>query len=154
MRISNSYIKTAREGSSNETAMTLVEVVMSLLISSVALSCMVTGYVFSINAAERSALSLAATTRASERLEETRAARWDVASFPVVDQLQASNFAQNFVVLDMSGSGTNVTWATNTTSIYTVSTDPPLRGIRVDCVWRFRGQQWVTNTVETVRAPD
>jgi hypothetical protein len=24
----------------------------------------------------------------------------------------------------------------------------------VDCVWQFRGTEWITNTIETIRAPD
>jgi len=154
MRISKSYMKPVWPRCPNNTAMTLIEVVMSMLISTVAMGCMVSGYVFSINSAEKSALSLAATGRALERLEETRSARWDVASYPVVDQLQASNFPPSSVVLDVSGSGSGTTYATNRTSIFTVSTDPQLRGVRVECVWRFRDQRWVTNSVETVRAPD
>lgn len=134
--------------------MTLIEVVMSLLISAVALGCMVSGYVFSIESAERSSLSLAAATRALERLEETRSAQWDEASYPVADQLQASNFPQTVVILDVAGAGTNITYATNLTTIWPVSSDPPLRGIRVDCVWSFRNQQLITNSIETVRAPD
>ncbi len=133
--------------------MTLVEVTMSLLITAVAVGCMVSGYVFSVTSAERSGMAFVATARAQERLEATRCAQWDVASYPVKDQLISSNFPTTVVTLDVSGASTNVTLATNYTTIYTVSTDPPLRGIRVDCVWRFR-QQWITNSVETVRTPD
>ena len=154
MRISKSYMKMARPGYPTEAALTLIEVVMSLLISAVAVGCMVSGYVFSINFAEKSALSLAATTRATERLEQTRSARWDVLTFPVIDELTGTNFPQTIVELDVAGSGTNVTYATNQTTISSVSTDPPLRSIRVECVWSFRNQQLMTNTIQTVRAPD
>ncbi|HWN96141.1 MAG TPA: hypothetical protein VNT99_13975, partial [Methylomirabilota bacterium] len=116
--------------------------------------CMVSGYMFSINSAERSALSLAATARATERLEETRSAKWDIMSYPIIDELTNTSFPKTFVVLDVAASGTNVTYATNFTTIYPVSSDPPLRGIRVDCVWRFRDLSLITNTVETVRGPD
>jgi hypothetical protein len=57
-------------------------------------------------------------------------------------------------VLDMSGSGTGVTYATNYTQITTVSTNPPLKRIRVDCVWMFQTGQLMTNTIETCRSPD
>jgi hypothetical protein len=58
------------------------------------------------------------------------------------------------VQLDVSGSGTGVTHAVVRTDIFPISSDPPLRGIRVDCVWSFRGLQKITNSIETVRAPD
>jgi len=128
--------------------------VVAMLIAGIAVSCMVSGYMFSINSAERSALSLAATARATERLEETRSAKWDIMSYPIIDELTNTSFPKTFVVLDVAASGTNVTYATNFTTIYPVSSDPPLRGIRVDCVWRFRDLSLITNTVETVRGPD
>jgi prepilin-type N-terminal cleavage/methylation domain-containing protein len=134
--------------------MTLVEVIIALLISAVAVGCMVSGYVFSVNSAERSGLSMAATARAAERLEETRSARWDILSFPVIDELVATNFSKTVVKLDLSGSGSGITYATNITTIYQAATEPPLKGIRVDCIWTFRGTQVFTNSVETIRAPD
>ena len=128
---------------------------MSLLIATVAVGGLVSGYIFTINSSEKAGLSLAATARAVERIEQTRAARWDILSYPVVDnELQPSNFPMQVVVLDLAGAGTNTTSATNFTSIFEVSSDPPLRGVRVDCVWSFRGLQTVTNSVETVRSPD
>ncbi len=150
-RISN---RSARPRRATEAGMTLVEVVIALLISGVAVACMVSGYVFSINSAERSGLSLAATARAMERLEETRCATWDILSYPVVDQLWSSNFPNTVVKLDISGSGSGVTYATNVTTIFQVSADPPLRGIRVNCIWTFRRMNLMTNSIETVRGPD
>ena len=134
--------------------MTLVEVVIALLISAIALACMASGYVFSINSAERSGLSLAATARAMERLEETRGAKWDTTSFPIVDELQSTNFPDTVVKLDISSSGSGITYATNVTTIFVASADPLLKGIRVSCIWTFRKVQLMTNSVETVRAPD
>lgn len=134
--------------------MTLIEVIIALLISAVAIGCMVSGYVFSVNSAERSGLSMAATARAMERLEETRSARWDILSFPVIDELVPTNFPPTVVMLDLSGSGSGVTYATNVTMIYQAAADPALKGIRVDCIWTFRGTQVFTNRVETIRAPD
>ncbi len=134
--------------------MTLIEVVIALLISSVAVSCMVSGYVFSIGSAERAALSLAAGNQAMERLEETRSARWDLLSYPQIDELKSANFTNEVVVLDVSGSGNGVTYATNITTIYKISDEPPLRGIRVECIYRFDGKQLITNIAETARGPD
>ena len=89
-----------------------------------------------------------------ERLEETRSARWDTASWPVVDQLVATNFPDEVVSLDMPGSTTGGTSATIKTTDFPNFTHPPIRGIRVDCIWQFRGVEMITNTIETIRAPD
>ncbi len=134
--------------------MTLVEVVMSLAISGLALGGIINGYIYCARSSEKAALSLAANARAMERLEETRSAKWDTASWPIVDQLVATNFPSKVVTLDLSGSGIMETTATIQTSISQISTAPPLKRIRVDCIWQFNGNQRMTNTIETCRAPD
>ena len=134
--------------------MTLVEVVMSLAIYGLALGGIVNGYVFCARSSEKAALSLAANARAMERIEETRSAKWDTASWPVVDQLVATNFPSKVVTLDLSGSGAVKTPATINTEISQISLTPPLKRIRVDCIWQFNSVQRVTNTIETCRAPD
>ena len=134
--------------------MTLVEVVVALGLSGLTVAAIVSGYVFSTTLAEKSALSLAASARAMERIEETRSATWDTSSWPQVDQLVATNFPDKTVTLDLSGTGTGITYATNFTQISQISTDPPLKRIRVDCVWLFNGSLMVTNTIETCRSPN
>jgi len=89
-----------------------------------------------------------------ERLEETHSAQWDTASWPVVDQLAATNFPDEVVSLDMPGSASGGTSATIKTKISQISLTPPIRDIRVDCIWQFRGVETITNTIETIRAPD
>ncbi len=137
-----------------ETGMTLVEVVVALSISGLAVGAIVSGYLFSATSAEKSALALAANARAMERIEETRSARWDTASSPAVDELVSTNFPSKVMTLDLSGSGSGITYATNFTDITMVSVSPPLKRIRVDCVWKFQGSKPLTNTIETCRAPD
>ena len=134
--------------------LTLVEVVVALAISAVAVAGIVTSYLFSIGSAQKSALSLAAGARAVERVEETRSAKWDTSSWPPVDQLMASNFPQQVIVLDKDGTGRTTQYATNLTEISQISANPPLKLIHVDCVWNFKGNQLITNSVETCRAPD
>lgn len=134
--------------------MTLMEVLVALGISGLTVSAVVTGYVFCVNSAEQSALTLAASAKAMERIEQTRCATWDTASFPVIDQLLSTNFPDVPVQLDLSGSGNGITWATNCVMISQITTNPPLRRIRVDCVWQFKNSRWMTSTVETCRAPD
>jgi len=134
--------------------MTLMEVVLSLAISALAVAGIVSGYIFSTASAQKWALSLAANARALERIEQVRGARWDTAIWPNVDQVQSSNFPTEIVALDCSGSGAVTVYATNTTQITSISTDPPLKRVRVDCVWQFKGSSLQTNTIETCRAPD
>jgi hypothetical protein len=133
--------------------MTLAEVVMALSITGLAVGGIVSGYAYCSSSAEKAALSLAASARALERLEEARSAQWITSTWPITDQLVASNFPSRPVKLDLSGSGKHVTAATVHTEISSVSTNPPLKRIRVDCIWSFRGVR-VTNSIETFRAPD
>jgi type II secretory pathway pseudopilin PulG len=135
-------------------AMTLMEVIVAFAISGLAVAGIVYGYVFSINSAQMFSLSLAANAQAIEQMEQIRAAPWDSTSSPVIDQVVASNFPSQVVTLDLSGAGTGVTYATNYVQITTISTNPPLKRVRVDCVWLFGTSQLMTNTVETCRAPD
>ena len=135
------------------TGMTLAEVVIALSITGLAVGGIVSGYAFCTASAEKAALSLSASARAMERLEETRSAQWITSSWPVVDQVNATNFPNKVVTLDMSGDGKGITSATLQTEIFQISTNPPLKRIRVDCIWRFKGAL-VTNTIETCRAPD
>ena len=133
--------------------MTLIEVTVAMAITGLTVGGIISGYIFCTTSAERSALSLAATTRALERIEETRGAKWDMASWPAVDNLVATNFPSKVVTLDLSGAGTASTPGTLATDISQISASPPLKRIRVDCIWKFKGK-WITNTIETCRAPD
>jgi type II secretory pathway pseudopilin PulG len=134
--------------------LTLVEVVVALAISVISVAAIVSGYLFSIASAQRSSLSLAASAKAMERIEETRSAKWDTQSWPTVDQLVATNFPEEVVVLDQMSSNVRITYGTNQTRILQVSTNPPLKKIHVDCIWSFNGTRLLTNSVETCRAPD
>ena len=135
--------------------MTLAEVVVALAIASLTVASLVGGYISSTLAAEKAGLSMAANTRALERLEDTHGARWNV--WESVDELVATNFPSKLVALDLSGQGAGVSYGTNYTSITQISVSPQLRRVRVDCVWRFQNRQFstlFTNTVETLRGPD
>jgi prepilin-type N-terminal cleavage/methylation domain-containing protein len=136
-------------------AFTLVEVVISLAVVGLMVAGTLTGYMMAIQRAEWSGYSLAAQSLALQQLEQTRASKWDPDASPAVDQLVSANFPARTNVLDVLNTGTNVIWATNFTTIQTVSTSPPLRYVRVDCVWRPKpGSHLFTNTVATYRAPD
>ena len=133
---------------------TLVEVVISIAITGISLGAIVAGYIYSAKVAEWSAYSLAANSLAMQRLEQCRAAKFDVLTTPIVDELVQANFPNKPEILDLPRNGDNVTYATNYTTITTVSANPPLKMIRVDCVWPFKGQGVYTNTFVTYRAAD
>ncbi len=134
--------------------MTLVEVVIALAITGVTLGGIISGYIYCTTCAVKAELVQAASARAMERIEEARSAQWDTSVWPNVDQLVATNFPNVIVSLDMPGSGSGGTSATIMTTISQLSSSPPTRRIRVDCIWKFRGAELITNTIETVRAPD
>ena len=116
---------------------------------------MIYGYVMSAQRAEWSAYSLAAQALASQRLEQMRAAKWDLRGSPIVDELTTSNFPTIAnQILDIPVSGTNIAYARSITTISNVASGGyDLKLIRVDCVWSF-GQRTYSNTVVTCRAPD
>ena len=134
--------------------MTLVEVLVAFMISGLGVAGIVSGYVFANTSAEKFAFSMAANAQASQYLEQMRSAQWDVSIYPAIDQLTVSNFPTKVVILETAGSSAQTNYATNYVQISTVSTDPPLRRIRVDCVWGFRGPKLYTNTIESFRAPN
>ena len=134
--------------------MTLVEVVIALGISVLTVAGIVTGYIYCTTANVKDSLYMAANGQAMQRLEEARSARWDTSSYPAVDELVATNFPDKLVTLDLSGNRAAVTRATIRTEITQLSDTPPLRKIRVDCIWSVKGDELVTNTIETCRAPD
>jgi prepilin-type N-terminal cleavage/methylation domain-containing protein len=134
--------------------MTLVEVMVALAITGLMLAGIVSGYIFCTNSAVKDSLYMAANARAMERMEETRSAIWAPYRAVPTNQLVAANFPDKVVTLDMSGSSTNVVSATIQTAISQISASPPVMRIHVDCIWQFQGAEWVTNSIETCRAPD
>jgi hypothetical protein len=85
-------------------------------------------------------------------LEQVRAAKFDPRGTPATDQLMSSNFPPQTYVLDVGTSVGPATYATNTTTILTISTNPPLKMIRVDCTWFYPRRGMFTNSVYTYRA--
>jgi Tfp pilus assembly protein PilV len=133
---------------------TLVEVLVSILILTMAVVATVNGYIFSVHRAEWSAHSLAAHSLAMQRMEQVRAAKWDLVAYPAVDQVVQTNFPVAVDLLDLPASGTNIAYATNFTTISLVSSNPPFKLVRVVCVWPFPGRGLFTNTVISYRSPD
>jgi type II secretory pathway pseudopilin PulG len=134
--------------------MTLVEVVIALAITGLTVGGIVAGYIYCTTAAVKAELVQAASARAMERIEQARSAQWDTAGSTNVDQLVATNFPDEVVSLDLSGTNAGGTSATIKTYISQISTNPSFTKIHVDCIWQFRGTGWITNSIETIRAPD
>lgn len=134
--------------------MTLAETAMSLAIAGILMAGIVSGFIQTHQQSEWAAYSLAANSMALQGLEQTRAAKWDRLGYPPVDQLVSSNFPPRVEVLDIPVVKTNIVYATNQWVISTISADPPLRMVRVECVWAFPRRGMFTNSVFTYRAAD
>jgi len=135
-------------------AFTLTEVCVSAALGAFMIGGIVYGYVQSTRRAEWSAYSLAAQSLAMQRLEQARAAKWDPPAYPPIDQLVSTNFPPTQEVMDIPISGTNVVYATISTTITTLPANPPLKMIQVNCVWPFMNGSVFTNSIVTYRAPD
>ena len=140
-------------------AFTLVEVIMAFCMAGIMSGAFLFGYTVSVRRSEWTSCSLAAQAMAMRRMEQVVDATWIPAYG--VDQLVNSNFPPQADYLALPTQQTNLVNVTNFTTITTVSTTPPLRMIRVDCVWNFFGF-WISsnksgvfsNTVITLRAPN
>jgi type II secretory pathway pseudopilin PulG len=133
---------------------TLIEVVFAMGIGGLLMAGITNGFIQCMRQAEWSSYSLAANSLALQRLEQTRAATWDRFASPPNDQVVSANFPPDVQILDIPISKTNIVYATNYTTIQAVSTNPPLKLVRVDCVWRFLNRGLFTNTLVTYRAPN
>src|SRR5579885_3665722 len=136
---------------------TLVEVVVSLALAALTFSGVMYGYALTSDHAHWSSCSLAAHSLAMQAVEQARAAKWDPQAWPPIDELGTSNYAQ-LCTLDVPVTKGNTLYATNFVSITTISSVPPIRQFRADCVWKFfngsRSRGLLTNTVVSLRAPD
>lgn len=136
-------------------AFTLIETVMSMLVVGIMVAGLFSLYTQSAVRAEWSAYSLAGQMMALRGLEQTRAAKWDPRASPAVDELVTANFTNALEVLDLGPNGGSATYATNVTTIQTISVSPPLKLIEVQCTWAFpRRNKTFTNSVFTYRASD
>ncbi|HZR20621.1 MAG TPA: prepilin-type N-terminal cleavage/methylation domain-containing protein [Verrucomicrobiae bacterium] len=131
---------------------TLAEVLISLVLIGISLGGILNVYIQSATRADISAHSVSAQMSALSGLEQVRAAKYDPRGSPATDQLVSSNFPQRVYVLDVGTSIGPVTYATNTTTIRTISTNPPLKMIQVDCTWFYPRRGLYTNSVYTYRA--
>ena len=158
-------------------AMTLAEVLVSVVVLALVIGGVLDGYVQANRIAEWSSLSLAAQSLAQQGMEQARAAQWNSQQFPtptnsgIGDQLYvgatwSTNHSGADYAMDVPATGAPF-YATNYITITTVQVTPPLRMIRSDCVWSFSkynvqigtntsniSYKYFTNTVVSYRAPD
>jgi Tfp pilus assembly protein PilV len=141
-------------GATSKSGVTLVETIIALAIAMVVIAGLISGFVQSARQAESAAYFLAAQAQASQGLEQVRAAKWDPLTVTgAVDQV-TNGFPVVIQMLDVPGASSRPVYGTNTTTVTVISTNPPLKLIRVDCTWNFMGQRLYTNSMITYRAPD
>lgn len=122
-----------------------------MLVVAMTIAATINGYILAANRAEWSSQSLAAHSLAIQKMEQIRSASWDLTK--EVDEVTEANFPASKSVLDLPISGSNSVVAVTYTAIASVSATPPLKLIRIDCVWPFRERGFFTNTLMTYRAP-
>ena len=125
-----------------------------MAIAAISMGGISTGYMVSLQRAEWAARSQAANSLARQRLEQVRAAKWDVLAYPAVDEVASSNFPVVVQPLDLPATGDNLDCATNVISITTISVNPPLKRVRSECIWRFMDRGLFTNSITIYRSPD
>lgn len=131
-----------------------MEALVSMMLLGIMVTGVVSGFIQTHRMSEWATYDLAAQSLAMQPIEQSRAARWDPSKAIPLDELVSTNFPTTTNILDVPIAGTNVVYATNQITIRTLSTDPPLKEISVQCTWRFFNQGVFTNTVFTYRAPD
>lgn len=147
-------MRTSHVHGRRDQAVTLVETLVAMMVVAVTIAATVNGYILAANRAEWSAQSLAAHSLAIQRMEQIRSATWNMTGEFPVDNVTEANFPDSKSLLDMPISGSNTVTAVTYTRISTVSTNPALKMIRVDCVWPYRERGFFTNTLITYRAPE
>ena len=146
-----------RKASVAKAAFTLIELLISITILAMVMAGIIYGYVQANRAAEWNSMSYAAQSFALQGLEQVRAAKWDLSSTPVWDDIPApTNYVQTDIMdIPVSGAPRPVTNYITLTTIAITNSSAQLRQVRSDCIWVFpRTGATFTNTVITYRAPD
>jgi prepilin-type N-terminal cleavage/methylation domain-containing protein len=133
---------------------TLEEVIVALSIVGVTMSATISGYVNVAKRSDWASRNLAANAAAAQRLEQVQAARWDTAAFPVVDEVNAASFPSVEVALDVPQKDAVPTRAKLRTTVEQISSEPPLKMVRVECLWTSLDGRAFTNTLTTYRSPN
>jgi prepilin-type N-terminal cleavage/methylation domain-containing protein len=143
------------QGSQNRNAFSLIEIIISIAIFGIVVTGMTSAYISASRLGDWAFFSAAADSLAQQRMEQTQAATWDILATPPIDQLVSSNFPTFAQPFNLPSDGVHMVYGTNKTTFITVSTNPAVRMVRVDCVWRFPSTtKLYTNTVVAYRSPD
>jgi prepilin-type N-terminal cleavage/methylation domain-containing protein len=137
-----------------ERGFTLAEVIVAIALTALVLGSLINGYIITARRAEWTAMSEAAQQLVIQRMEQARAARWDLTASVPIDQLVATNFPTVTLPLYTPMGGTSFTTCTNVTTINQVSATPPVKMIRTDCCWSFVNGRLYTNSLMLYRSPD
>lgn len=130
----------------------LVEVLVSSAVAAIVIGAIFAGYSQASYRAEWGAFNFAAQSLAAERFEQTRGCRWDRDAG--TNNLVSANFPPQVLPLDLPVNNQAI-FGTNYTVITDLSVNPPIKMVRVDCIWTFpRSGKNHTNSVVSYRAPD
>jgi prepilin-type N-terminal cleavage/methylation domain-containing protein len=153
-------------------AFTLVEVVVSVAIIALVFGGILSAYIKATRQAEWSGYSLAAQTIGIHQIEQARAAVWDYSiSKNEITNLNLLDWTYNAStrvgtgyatsVLDLPISGTNIVIATNFVTVKLLSltgfTNAQVQMVSVDTVWPFTsytGKRLFTNRTASYFGPD
>ena len=132
----------------------LVELLMSLGISSISIGSIISGYLLVMRQAEYTACSNSAQALVNNQIEQVRAAKWDPQAYPVIDELVSENFPEINCSLEDASNCTNKINAVVRTKIQTTTNGVPMKIITVECVWNFMNRGAYTNNFVTIRSPE
>ena len=132
----------------------LEELVISMGLALGSITAIVGGYRVALYRVEYTTSYVADQSLATQRLEQTRAARWEPMAGTPIDEVQAANFPATTQALDIPVVGTNVALVKVTTTISDIVANPPAKWIQVSCVWSCGAHGPFTNTVSTLRTAD
>jgi hypothetical protein len=129
-------------------------VVLSAGIALGSMMGIISGYKLCMYRLEYASISAAAQSAAVQRMEQTRAAHWELNSPNPVDEVQSSRFPAVTTTLDVPLVGTNVPTATVITTVSDLPGGSPMKWVQVDCVWRCGDRGPFTNRVTSLRIPE
>ena len=132
----------------------VTEVIMSMGVAAVAVGCIISGYLLAAKAAELSASSAAVQWSVIQAMERTRSARWEPLAVTPIDELVQTNFPTSVIALDILLNKKKVAYATNKTTITSLTGYPMLRMIRVESTWASSSRGPFTNSLTTYRSAD
>ena len=160
MRLSLFIHSTPGTSRSDQTAFTLIEVVVCLALATMLFGGLLNCHLQSAYRAEWSGYSLAAQSLANQQLEQARSAVWDTMQSPVRNEL-TNLVTKTVAVLDLPVRGTNTVWATNYATVQPISFANSLEVnvymVHVNTVWPFRWgkkTRYFTNSVADYFAPE